>query len=52
MENEESNKCAHIPCSCQVAAGQEYCGDACRNAGNEEVEVACQCDHVTCANTI
>ena len=41
-------KCAHIPCLCAVPEGQEYCGDACRDAGGEEVEIACSCDHPPC----
>ena len=44
----ENNKCAHVPCFCEVPHGQEYCGDACRDAGNEDVEIACQCDHLSC----
>jgi len=31
--------------------GQEYCGDACRDAGGEDVEIACQCDHLACPLT-
>ncbi len=45
MANQQTKKCAHLPCRCQVPAGQKYCGDACRDAGGEDVEIACQCDH-------
>ena len=38
-------KCAHIPCRCEIPHEQEYCGQACRDASREEVEIACQCDH-------
>lgn len=41
-------KCAHIPCLCDVPDGQEFCGEACRYAGSEDVEIACQCDHAPC----
>ena len=39
MANQENTKRAHIPCLCDVAPGQEYCSEACREAGSEEVEV-------------
>jgi hypothetical protein len=45
MANPKMKECAHIPCLCEVPEGQEYCGDACRDAGSEDVEIACQCDH-------
>jgi hypothetical protein len=48
MTNPTVKKCAHIPCLCEAPKGQQYCGDACRDAGSEEVEIACQCDHVPC----
>ena len=44
--------CAHIPCQCLVQAGEKYCGQACKEAGSSEVEIACQCDHGTCAPTV
>ena len=52
MENQEKTKCAHIPCLCDAAPGQEYRGEACREAGSEEVEIACQCDHTGCPLTV
>jgi hypothetical protein len=30
MTNQEKTKCAHIPCLYDVAPGQEYCSEACR----------------------
>ena len=48
MANKNTKKCAHIPCLCDVAPGQEYCGEACRDAGSEAVDIACQCDHAAC----
>ena len=52
MANQETKKCAHIPCLCTVANGEEYCGEACRDAGSEDVEIACQCDHPACPLTV
>jgi hypothetical protein len=51
MANQKSKKCAHIPCLCDIAEGEEYCGEACRDAGSDEVEIACQCDHAACPLT-
>jgi hypothetical protein len=51
MVNQKIKKCAHMPCLCDVSDGQEYCGEACRDAGSEDVEIACQCDHPACPLT-
>ena len=48
MRDQEMRKCAHIPCRCNPADGEQYCGEICRLAGSEEVEIACQCDHTPC----
>ena len=48
MANKKTKKCAHIPCLCDVPPGEEYCGEACRDAGSTDVEIACQCDHTAC----
>ena len=48
MASKKTKKCAHIPCLCDVPDGEEYCGEACRDAGSEDVEIACQCDHTAC----
>lgn len=47
----EKVKCAHLPCNCEVAPGKDFCGDACRDAGKEDVEIACQCGHQPCPLT-
>ena len=52
MTNQETRKCSHIPCLCDVPRGQMYCGDSCRDAGSSDVEIACQCDHAACPLTI
>jgi hypothetical protein len=52
MANQETRKCAHLPCLCDVPRGKEYCGDSCRYAGSDDVEIACQCDHTACPLTI
>ena len=51
MANQKTKKCAHIPCVCDVPNGEEYCGEACRDAGSDDVEIACQCDHPACPLT-
>lgn len=51
MLNDPQTKCAHIPCQCEVRNGDKYCGEACRDAGSEEVEIACNCDHMMCPLT-
>jgi hypothetical protein len=51
MANQETKKCAHIPCLCDVRNGDEYCGEACRMGGSNNVEIACQCDHSLCPLT-
>ena len=44
--------CARKGCSCEVPAGQTYCGPHCANASTEsDVEnerVHCACGHATC----
>jgi hypothetical protein len=52
MVNQEKTKCAHIPFLYDVAPGQEYCGEACRDAGSEEVDIACQGGHASCPLTV
>lgn len=51
MLNQETKKCAHIPCLCDVSDAEQYCGAACRDAGSEDVEIACQCSHPACPLT-
>lgn len=51
MEIQGIKKCAHIPCLCNVADGEEYCGETCRDAGHEDVEISCQCNHAACPLT-
>jgi hypothetical protein len=48
MKDQKVRKCAHIPCRCNVANGEKYCGEPCRDAGSEDVEITCQCDHQPC----
>jgi hypothetical protein len=52
MSTQKSKLCAHIPCLCVVPPGEDYCSEACRDAGSEDVEIACQCDHLACPITI
>ncbi len=48
MANRVTKKCAHIPCLWDVPDGEEYCGEVCRDAGREDLEIVCQCDHAAC----
>lgn len=51
MASDQSKKCAHIPCVCNVPSGQKFCSDSCEDGGSEEVEIACECGHPACAQT-
>jgi hypothetical protein len=48
MTSLKLKKCAHIACLCDVKDEDEYCGDVCRSRGHDNVEIACQCDHLAC----
>jgi hypothetical protein len=52
MTTSEKSKCAHLPCRCLVQSSDKYCGEACKEAGSKEVEIACQCDHEPCPLTV
>ena len=52
MTTSEQGKCAHLPCRCVVQPGDKYCGQPCKEAGSEEVEIACQYDHGPCPLTM
>jgi hypothetical protein len=47
MTQEDGEKCAHVPCTC--TANDKYCSQACKDAGSEETEIACQSGHSDCA---
>jgi len=49
MNYPEQSTCAHILCSCLVRPGEKYCSDSCRHEGSDEMEIACECGHTTCA---
>jgi hypothetical protein len=40
-------KCAHPACNCMVG-DDEYCSQYCKDAGDDEVEIACDCGHASC----
>lgn len=48
MTDKEIQMCAHITCFCSVPIGEEFCCDSCRDAGSDDVEQACKCDHPAC----
>jgi hypothetical protein len=45
--------CAHKGCTCEVPAGQTYCGPHCANASVETESAAanCGCGHGPCSGT-
>ena len=44
-------RCSHHGCACDVADGERYCGDICREHGEaaDHEEHACDCGHAACA---
>ncbi|HEU4526777.1 MAG TPA: hypothetical protein VFT80_02475 [Actinomycetota bacterium] len=42
--------CTHMGCRCDVAEGQEFCGDYCREHAAETEHAAheCECGHPAC----
>jgi hypothetical protein len=46
------NKCGYGPCGCEVATGQKFCSDGCRDlAGmSSQSSMRCGCDHSSCAH--
>jgi hypothetical protein len=51
MAKDEPKQCAREPCRCLVPHNQKYCSESCRDAGREEVEIACECGHPDCGLT-
>ena len=44
-------KCAHVGCTCTVAADEQYCSDYCAAAAHDAKKAAgteCQCGHPEC----
>ena len=48
-KKEEQKKCAHLSCKCVVTSDEKYCSQLCKEAGADEVEIACDCGHPACA---
>ena len=49
---ERTMTCQHEGCTCQVAEGEQFCGDVCRQHGSgSHGEHACDCGHPECAGT-
>jgi hypothetical protein len=42
----ETKKCAHPMCKCMTT--EKYCSNYCKDAGDDEVEIACDCGHPNC----
>ena len=45
-------KCAHPSCLCQVPGSDKYCSQICKDAGSDEVEIACECGHPPCEDML
>ena len=45
MVSPKKRMCAHMTCLCIPPDGEEYCSAGCLEAGRDDVEIACQCDH-------
>jgi hypothetical protein len=44
-------KCAHPPCTCKVNENGlygAYCSEFCKQAGDNVIEVFCECHHIQC----
>lgn len=41
-------KCKHDECSCQAAAGQQYCSNECESDNRDEGATECHCGHEEC----
>ena len=48
----EAKKCGHQSCYCLVDAGKIYCGPWCEGTKNSLDEIACECGHPACAETV
>lgn len=46
--NQDSKKCEHPACSCEVREGTKYCSQYCKDAG-ETTEISCNCGHAGCS---
>ena len=49
MSKTETKKCAHPSCKCEARPNDKYCSQLCKDAGADEVEIACDCGHAPCA---
>jgi hypothetical protein len=45
---DDDKKCAHPACTCQAAEGSKFCSTYCEDAGDDEVEISCDCGHEVC----
>ena len=47
---QETKKCAHPACNCEVDADNKYCSQYCDDAA-DTTEISCNCGHGGCAVT-
>jgi len=45
MPDKTSHKCAHPSCICAAPPSEKYCSQFCKDAGPDELEIACDCGH-------
>jgi len=44
-------KCAHPACKCMARENDEYCSQYCKDAGEDDVEISCECGYAGCSLT-
>lgn len=45
---EQTKKCAHPSCQCEVGKDDDYCSTFCEDA-QDTTEISCDCGHPGCA---
>jgi hypothetical protein len=50
--SDTGTKCAHPACQCEVSSSEKYCSQFCKDAGADEIEIACDCGHPVCEAAI
>jgi hypothetical protein len=47
----ETTKCSHPACACIIDKGNKYCSESCKESA-KLTEIACQCGHSDCPNSV
>jgi len=48
--SQNTKKCAHPACNCEIDKDLKYCSQYCEDAG-DTMEISCNCTHAGCAVT-